>query len=154
MAPLFLCKGCGMLKREIGYEDFDGNPQTETFYFNLTMAEIIEYNVGYEGGLEGVIRRIITTSDHKGLVEEFKKIILMSYGERSEDGKRFVKSEESRQAFSQTAAYDSLFMQLATDSDALVAFITSVVPKDVAKEIAKQDKIVDIGLPPLPPPAA
>lgn len=152
MAFLFLCKGCGMLKREITYEDFDGNPQTETFYFNLTMAEIVEYNVGFEGGLEDTIRRIISTNNQKELLGEFKRIILMSYGERSEDGKRFIKSDELREAFSQSAAYDKLFVELASDVDALTLFITSIVPKDVAKEIAKQPKIIDIPLP--PPPAA
>ena len=142
-----------MLKREITYEDFDGNPQTETFYFNLTMAEIVEYNVGFEGGLEDTIRKIIATNNQKDLLVEFKRIILMSYGERSEDGKRFIKSEELREAFAQSAAYDALFVELASNVDSLTMFITSIVPKDVAKEIYKQDKIAGVQLPP-PPPAA
>jgi len=140
-----------MLKRDITYEDFDGETITEGFYFNLTKSEIIELEVGYEGGLEAALQRIIKTDDKKSLVAEFKKIILMSFGVKSEDGKRFIKSEELRTAFSQTAAFDSLFMELATNDESAAIFIKGIVPKDFAKEM---DKIQDVHLPatmPVPP---
>jgi hypothetical protein len=128
-----------MLKRDITYEDFDGEKVTETFYFNLSKSEIIELEVGYKEGLQEVLQRIIKTEDRKRLVEEFKKIILLSYGVKSDDGKRFVKNEGLREEFSQTAAYDSLFIELATNDESAATFIKGIIPKDFAKEVEKAE---------------
>lgn len=125
-----------MLKREITYEDFDGNSQTEVFYFNLTKTEIIGIEVDYEEGLEAALKKIIASNDRKSLVEEFQKIILMSYGVRSEDGKRFIKNDQLREEFSQTAAYDSLFIELSTDAKAAADFVNGIIPKDLAAQLA------------------
>ncbi|MET0786532.1 MAG: hypothetical protein ABWY25_07500 [Paenisporosarcina sp.] len=126
-----------MLKRDITYEDFDGEKVTETFYFNLSRSEIIELEVEYKDGLKEALQRIVKAEDSKALIKEFKKIVLMAYGEKSSDGKRFVKSDAIREAFSQTAAYDQLFMELAMDDNAAATFIKGVIPKDFAQE---QDK--------------
>lgn len=128
-----------MLKRDITYEDFDGDSVTETFYFNLSKSEIIELEVAYQGGLQETLQRIIKTNDQKRLIEEFKRIILLSYGERSDDGRRFIKSDELREAFSQTAAYDSLFIELATNAESASVFIKGIIPKDFAKEVEKAE---------------
>jgi hypothetical protein len=69
-----------MLKREITYEDFNGNSVTDTYYFNLTRTEMIELEVKYEGGLEAALQRIIETKDMKNLISEFQNIILAAYG--------------------------------------------------------------------------
>lgn len=140
-----------MLKREITYEDFDGQTVTETFYFNLTKTEIVQLEVDYEGGLETTLRRIITTEDVKALMREFKRIVLLAYGVRSEDGKRFVKNDELREAFTQTAAYDALFIELATSDEAAAKFIKGIIPKDLAAEIVTQPTM-DVQLPGMPPP--
>jgi hypothetical protein len=126
-----------MFKRDVTYEDFDGDKVTETFYFNLTKTELIELEVEYKGGLKEALERIIKAQDNKMLVAEFKRIVLLAYGIKSDDGKRFVKSDALREEFSQTAAYDALFMELAMDSDSAAAFINGIVPKDFAKEIEK-----------------
>lgn len=123
-----------MLKREINYEDFDGNQVTDTFYFNLNRTELIELEVEYEGGLQAALQRIIETKDNKKLIEEFKKIILASYGVKSDDGKRFVKSDVLREEFTQTAAFDALFMDLATNDKSASAFIIGILPKDFTKD--------------------
>lgn len=136
-----------MLKREITYEDFNGDQVTETLYFNLTKTEIIELETSYEGGLQASIERIINAQDTKALITEFKRIILLAYGQKSQDGKRFIKSDELREEFSQTAAYDTLFMQLATDDKLAAEFMTGIIPKDVRQEVEKQQKAV----PPAPP---
>lgn len=135
-----------MLKRDITYEDFNGDKVTDTYYFNLTRSEIIELEVGYKGGLEQALKRIIAAQDNKQLFAEFKRIVLLAYGEKSDDGKRFIKTPELREAFSQTAAYDALFMELATNDDAAATFIKGVIPRDMS-EPQVQDK------PTSPPPS-
>jgi predicted nucleic acid-binding protein len=139
-----------MLKKEITYEDFDGEMVTHTFYFNLTRTEIIEYTVEYEEGMEQTLQKIIKAEDIRSLVHEFKKIVLFAYGIR--DGSMFKKSKEIREEFSQTAAYDALFMELATSDDAASSFIKGIMPKGLAEELAKLPDVIDVPLP--PPPAA
>lgn len=143
-----------MLKRDITYEDFNGNTVTETFYFNMTKTEVIELEVSYEGGLEGILKKIIETEDRKGLIEEFKKIVLLSYGMKSPDGKRFIKNDELREEFSQSAAFDVLFIELATDDDAAAIFVKGILPGDLSKEVAKAEVVElpkDPPAVPLPP---
>lgn len=120
-----------MIKKTISYTDYDGNERTEDFYFNLNKAELVEMNLSTEGGLENMIKKIVAERNFPRIVELFKKIILKAYGEKSPDGKRFVKSEELSSAFSQTEAYATLFMELASDADAAAKFINGVVPSDL-----------------------
>ena len=138
-----------MLKRNITYEDFNGEKVTDTFYFNLTRTEILDVELGYEGGMEEFIKKVVAAEDIKTLIAEFKKLILLSYGERTEDGKRFIKSDKIREEFSQTAAFDSLFMELATNDGSAADFVIGIIPRDMAQEIPKATEVVN--LPPVPP---
>ena len=116
-----------MLKKTIVYTDYEGNERTDDFYFNLNQPELLEMNVSEKGGLEKVIEKIIATDDFKKLVEIFKEIILKAYGEKSLDGRRFVKSKELSEQFSQTEAYSILFMELALNAEAASAFINGII---------------------------
>ena len=118
-----------MLKKTITYTDYDGVERTEDFFFNLSKAEVAEMEMSNHGGMERVISQIAMTQDRKRLIDLFKDIILRSYGEKSPDGRRFIKSKELSEAFSQTEAYSELFMQLATDSDMASKFINGIMPK-------------------------
>lgn len=120
-----------MLKREIKYKTFDGVETTEIFYFNLTKTEMIEMEVETKDGLDAKVRRIIAADDKQQLIAEFKAIILAAYGVKSDDGKRFVKSDQLREEFSQHAAFDALFIELATNDKAASDFITGVIPDDM-----------------------
>lgn len=135
-----------MLKRTINYEDFEGNPKSKEFYFNVSPSEVVEMEVEYPGGFAAAMSRIVNANDEKAIVAEFKKLILFAYGEKSEDGERFVKSDEIRERFTQTAAYSALFMELASDDGAAVAFLQGVMPKDSG--VPDQDK--PVGPPPTP----
>lgn len=122
-----------MLKRTITYTDYKGNQRTEDFYFNLTKAELTEMELTTEGGMSEYIERIIKAQNQSEIVSAFKQLLLKAYGERSEDGRRFMKSEEISKAFSQTEAYSELFMELATDSDKASAFVNGIIPADIAE---------------------
>ena len=138
-----------MLKRDITYKDFFTDQMvTEEFYFNLTEAELIEFEVDYEGGFQAAIMAVIRAEDQKTLVAEFKKIILLSYGIRV--GNNFEKSDQIRDQFTSTAAYSELFMELATDSAAAAVFMNGIIPT-----VEKTDQDKPVGPPPSPmaPPA-
>lgn len=143
-----------MLKRAIAYEDYDGNHVTETFYFNLSRAEIVRLEVSYEEGLQAALTKIVESKDNKHILEEFERIILMSYGEKSEDGRRFEKSDEIQNRFRNSAAYDALIWEMFTDANAAATFVKGIVPPDVANQMGDQDKPSGppkIGVPPMPP---
>ena len=112
----------------ITYKDFNGVERKEDFYFNLTKAEVTEMELSEDGGLTNLLNRIVASQDSKKIVEIFKHLILSSYGEKSLDGKRFVKNKELREGFSQTEAYSNLFMELATNAEAAEAFIKGILP--------------------------
>ena len=123
-----------MLKKTIKYKDFNGNEREEDFYFNLMQSEIAELVFITVGGFTESIQKIIQTQDGPEIIKQFKKIILKSYGEKSADGKRFIKSDELSEAFSQTNAYSELFMELATDDEAASAFINGIVPDELKQD--------------------
>lgn len=129
-----------MLKRSITYEDFNDDTLTETFYFNLTKSELVEIEFGYQKGMEETIKDIVKAENRGQLIAEFKRLILMSYGQKTPDGKRFIKSEALREEFSQTAAYNALFMELATNDKAASDFINGIAPKDLRDEMLNIQK--------------
>lgn len=125
-----------MLKKIITYNDYNGNERTEDFYFNLSKAEALEMEMSTTGGLSEMARKIVAAQDTPALIKLFKEFILKAYGEKSPDGKRFMKSEELSTAFSQTEAYTQLFMELSTDADAAAKFFNGIAPADTSKSAA------------------
>ncbi len=117
-----------MLKKTIKYTDYNGNVREEDFWFNLTQAEVTELEVSVEGGLVEMINRIVAAQNGRVIIETFKDIILRAYGEKSPDGRRFIKNQEVRDAFAQTEAYSKLFMELATNAKAASEFVNGIVP--------------------------
>jgi len=122
-----------MLKKTITYTDYNGSERTEDFYFNLSKAEIMEMEMSTAGGLTEMIQKIVAAQDAPAIMKVFKELILKAYGEKSPDGKRFIKSDEISTAFSQTEAYSQLFMELATDADAAAKFVNGIIPVDLGK---------------------
>lgn len=129
-----------MLKKTIAYTDYDGNERVEDFYFNLNKAELAEMELSANGGLQKLLKKIIAEQDNSKIVGYFKELILKSYGEKSLDGKRFIKNQELREGFEQTEAYSELFMELASDADKAAAFVEGIIPKDLAGEVKKAAK--------------
>ena len=132
-----------MLKKTIAYEDYNGNKREEDHYFNLTKAEITEMEMSTTGGFAEMIQRVVAAQDAPSIIKIFKDLILKSYGVKSPDGKRFIKSKELSEEFSQTEAYSQLFMELATDADAAAKFVNGIIPADMAQQAA-QIKPADI----------
>ena len=126
-----------MLKKTIQFEDFNGVTTEEEHFFHLSKAELVELELSHEGGLSASLQRIVAAEDGKGIVQEFKNIILTSYGKRSDDGRRFIKNDQIREEFASSEAYSALFIELVTDTDAAIEFINGVIPSGMAEEAAK-----------------
>ncbi len=126
-----------MKKETITYTDYNGVERKEDFYFNFTKAELLEMELGTTGGLSEMIQKIVDTQDTPAIIKIFKEIVLKAYGQKSADGKRFIKTPELTTEFTQTEAYSKLFMDLAFDSEKASAFINGIVPQDLAANADK-----------------
>ena len=127
-----------MLKKSITYTDYNGVERTEPFYFNLSKAELMEMELGVTGGMTEMLDKIIAAKDAPSLMKTFKEMIMKSYGIKSDDGKRLIKSEELSIAFTQTEAYSVLFMELITDDKAAADFVNGIIPNEIQAEVAAQ----------------
>ena len=130
-----------MITKSIKYTDYNGVERKENFMFNLSKAELMEMEMGTTGGLAETIQKIVETQDAPAIIQIFKDLILKAYGEKSADGKRFVKVNDAgvklSVGFSQTEAFSQLFMELATDSDKAAEFIKGIIPSDIDISDAK-----------------
>ena len=132
-----------MLKKIITYTDYNGVERTEPFYFNLSKAELMEMELGVTGGMTEMLNKIINAKDGPSLMKTFKEMIMKSYGVKSDDGKRLIKSEELSIAFTQTEAYSVLFMELITDDKAAADFVNGIIPNEIQAEVATQTENKD-----------
>lgn len=138
-----------MLKKTITYEDFNGEEVVEDFFFHLSKAELIELEMSHDGGLSQWLQNIVAAEDGGSIIKEFKRIILMAYGVRSGDGKRFTKNQQLREQFESTEAYSVLFVELCTDTDAAIEFVNGVIPTAMVADAARV-----VALSPVPDEAA
>lgn len=155
-----------MLKRDITYETFGGEGDelrevTQTFYFHLAKHEMVELEAEKKGGFTAWMQDILAMEDNKTIMEQFKRIILMTVGEKSPDGSQFIKNQEIRDRFESHAAYHKLYWMMISDEAFAAEFMIGVLPADV-QEMVRRDTQAAAALkasggtptPPADPPAA
>lgn len=125
-----------MLTKNIKYTDFDGTERTRTCYFNLTKAEILEFEMGKPGGAVAYMARLIDSEQMDKVFKTFKDLVLLAYGERTADG-HFVKSQELRERFACSEAYSELMMEIMGSKEAMAAFVNGLTP-NVTEEQRKK----------------
>lgn len=131
-----------MLKKTITYQDLDGNPITEDFWFHLTMAEVSKMELGTEGGYAAKLQALVKASNGRDIIEHFESIILGAYGERSADNKSFIKNQQVRDAFAGSDAYSVLFMELVSDATASSEFVKGILPREFEAQVAQLNDTV------------
>lgn len=124
-----------MLKKTVTYIDFNGVERTENFYFHFSQAELLEMELSATGGFTDRVQKMIDAKDQPAIIKLVKSFVLDAYGEKSDDGKRFMKTEEIKRGFMENPAFSMIFMELATDADEAAKFVNGVVPADMAKKI-------------------
>ncbi len=128
-----------MLKKTITYTDYDGVERTEDFYFNFTEAELMEWQLVTNGGLTSYVQKIVDAKDQPRLITLFKELLLKAYGIKSDDGRRFIKSEKISEEFSQNPAYSILYMELVTDDKLAADFVNGIIPAKLSEQVAEQN---------------
>lgn len=129
-----------MFKKTIKYENFNGEEVTEDLYFNLTKAEVLKMELETPGGYAAKLKEMYLKKDIPLLMKYMDEIILDSYGIKSPDGRKFMKSAEIRADFEATNAYSELYMELLTDADKATAFINAVFPVEANAEAIEEAK--------------
>lgn len=134
-----------MIKQDITYTNFEGEQETETLYFHLNKVELMEMQVSEKRGLAQYITDIQKAENNKEIFRLFKEIVLRAYGERSEDGKKFIKNERLREEFEGSLAYEELMVKIVTEADFASKFVNGIMPAGMADQIAArmgQDSLV------------
>lgn len=127
-----------MRKETITYTDYNNVTRTEDFFFNLNEAELTALQYGVDGGMKEMLERIVKSNDNKQIMACFHDLIAKSYGEKSPDGRRFIKSAELSEAFMQTEAYNELMLRFMTDANYSAEFINDVLA-DVTKRTEERN---------------
>lgn len=121
------------------YTDYNQISRTESFQFNLTEAELTEMELGTAGTFTSMVQAIVDAKDTPAIISVFKDLLLKSYGQKSADGRQFIKSPELSKAFTENPAYSMIFMELATDDVKAAKFINGVIPQSLADEAKKRN---------------
>lgn len=122
-----------MFKYTSTYDDWNGVKRTEDFYFSITEAEMTELEMSAEGGFVAYVTKISKAKNNVEAASAFKKLILLAYGEKSEDGRYFNKSEEISARFTGTPVYSELYMRMIKDAKFAVKFFNGILPKNMQK---------------------
>lgn len=130
-----------MFKKTVTYTDYDGLERTEDFYFDLSKSELIKMEASEAGGYTSMLNKIIAAKDGNVIIRVFSDLLYKAYGEKSPDGKRFMKSDAISDAFVHSAAYDVIFMELVTDADKAAEFANKIMPKDLVERAEKENAI-------------
>lgn len=140
-----------MIKKDITFENLEGERVTKTFYFHVSKADLARLKMEYNGenDLESSIKHLLDTKDADGVIGLFERIILMSYGVRSADGESFIKTEERTAEFRHHPAFHELFYELATNAVAAAEFISGMLPTEISGKLQDTElmKMVQAGKP-------
>ena len=124
-----------MFSKTISYTDFKGNKREKTYFFNLTQQELVEMESSIDGGMAEYGKRIIESQNVPEVMALFKKLILMSYGEISPDGDRFIKEDPIRgrlaNEFAQTNAFSQMYMEFLENPEKGAEFFNNVIPAEI-----------------------
>lgn len=118
-----------MITKTITYEDYDGNPVTDTFCFNLNRAELFRLNMKYDGDFEAHAKKVVASKNTNDIFSLFEELIRLSVGIKSADGKRFVKTADECSAFFDSEAYAEFLYELINNPDSVTAFVDNLVHK-------------------------
>lgn len=129
-----------MFSRTFEYTGYDGQPHKDTWWFNLSEAELYKLELSNLGGMNGMMNRLLRESKPGEIVDVFENLILSAVGERSVDGRKFIKNQEIRDDFFQSKAYSDLFVELVSSGEKLADFLKGAIPAEVAAEVAKAEE--------------
>ena len=129
-----------MFSREFEYIGYDGKPKKDTYWFNLTEAELYEIDLSSIHGFTGEMNKLLKEERTKEIVEAFKGIILGAVGTVSADGRKFIKNDEVREDFYRSKAYSQLFVELVSSGEKVAEFLKGAIPDEIRVKMEESEK--------------
>lgn len=140
-----------MFSREFEYTGYDGKPKKDTYWFNLTEAELYEIDLSSVRGFTAQMNQLLKEERTKEIVDAFKGIILGAVGVISADGRKFIKSEEIKEDFYRSKAYSILFVELVSSGEKVAEFLKGAIPDEIRMKMeadetpaAEEGKVLDM----------
>ena len=124
-----------MFTKEFEYTGYDGKPKKDTYWFNLSEAELYEIDLSSIRGFTGEMNKLLKEERTKEIVDAFKNIILGAVGVVSADGRKFLKSEEIREDFYRSKAYSQLFVELVSSGEKVAEFLRGAIPEEIRQRM-------------------
>ena len=128
-----------MFSRDFEYTGYDGKPKKDTYYFNLTEAELYEIDLSSIRGFTGMMNQLLKEERTKEIVDAFKGIILSAVGTVSADGRKFIKNEEVKEDFYRSKAYSMLFVELVSSGEKVAEFLRGAIPEEIRKAMEEKE---------------
>lgn len=122
-----------MISKTIKYVDYNGVEKEQTYWFNMSRADLMDLEADTDGGWENTLRKLIKEQDGRKAYKFFEKFIKDSYGVKTEDG-GFDKDPKHLRAFRNSEAYSELIWSLVEKPEEAAAFINGIVAS-VAKTV-------------------
>ena len=116
-----------MIKKVIKYTDFNGQNRSEVAYFNLNKLEVLKLTAKLGMDIDKYAKQLAESEDLAKMLQFIEDIILMAYGEKSQDGRSFVKSKDRTAEFESSNAFAELFDQLVTNPQQTAQFASGIV---------------------------
>lgn len=134
-----------MIKETVTYEDFNGNTHTEELHFNMTEFELTEFamelpedladSVKPDASPAEIMTVVVSKLGRKGIVDFIKRLVIASFGVKSEDGLSFIKNEKIATQFANSMAFHTFVMELISNDDASAKFFNGIIPAKLAAKI-------------------
>ena len=128
-----------MIKYTVNYKNFNGDVKSKDLYFDLRKRELLLWETQVPEGMHGILEKAIADGDSGTIARILDDLMLRGYGERSADGESFIKSDDIRKRFEQSAAYDQLFIDIMSDPKKAADFFNGMVPSDMIDQITKEN---------------
>ncbi len=117
-----------MITKKIKYVDFNGTEREEEFLFNINKTEMYKFAKSVPGGMQKFLTDMVVAKDVFGMADMFQEIVLLAYGIKSDDGKRFMKSEEISRSFAESNAFEAFMDEILSNDNMAEQFIKDLLP--------------------------
>lgn len=138
-----------MFKTEVTYTNFLDQEVTETLRFNLREDELLDLVREDPTFDSSFLAYISQQQDFQKMMKVIRRLISLSYGEVSEDGRSFRKSEQRAMDFLQSSAYTTFVDKILSDNSGklFMDFLVGTFPAKFSEQLI--EKVNDGGRPQL-----
>lgn len=128
-----------MFKLEIEYTDYNGNDVKENVFFHFTQDEMFAFIRENRDVLKGEMSKAVSEQDWLLAYNFIRKLVLESYGEKSEDGLRFVKNDDTRLNLIETPRMDAIVDKVFGDEKTAQTFVRSIIPPKMVELLDQRE---------------